>query len=50
MAVLNGELYFSYSYNDGYVRKINLTTGIITTIAGNGQGYSGDGGPAVNAT
>ncbi len=31
------------------VRRIS-TTGIITTVAGNGvQGFSGDGGPAVNA-
>ncbi len=35
----------------GYVRKINLNTGVITTIAGNG-GYvfSGDNGPATSAT
>ena len=32
------------------VRKVDLTTGLITTIAGNGAvGYSGDGGPAIDA-
>ncbi|WP_161499358.1 NHL domain-containing protein [Flavipsychrobacter stenotrophus] len=32
------------------LRKVDASTGIITTIAGNGvQGSSGDGGPAVNA-
>jgi trimeric autotransporter adhesin len=33
------------------VRKINMHTGIVTTILGNGTpGYSGDGGPASSAT
>ena len=34
----------------GKLRKINLSTGIISTVAGNGsQGYSGDGSDALNA-
>ena len=34
-----------------YIRKINLTTGIITTIAGNGgTTYTGDNGPATAAS
>lgn len=33
------------------VRKVDVATGIINTIAGNGfGGHSGDGGPATNAT
>ena len=41
-----GNLYIA---SDGRIRKVD-TSGIITTVAGNGQqGYSGDGGPATQA-
>ena len=44
------DLYFADGdYN--MVRRVDGDTGIIDTIAGTGSaGYSGDGGPAVNAT
>jgi len=46
----SGNLYISDLYNN-VIRKVVLSTGIITTFAGNGnKGYSGDGGPASNAT
>jgi sugar lactone lactonase YvrE len=33
------------------IRRVDLSGGTITTVAGNGKGgYSGDGGPAVNAS
>lgn len=42
----DGNLYFADYYNN-VIRKVNLTTGIITTIAGNTtSGFSGDGGAA----
>ena len=45
----NRTLYIGDSLNHR-VRKVNLRTGIITTVAGTGvEGYSGDGGPAVRA-
>lgn len=41
---------FIAEYGNGTVRKIDATTGIITTVAGTGvKGYSGDGGPATSA-
>ena len=45
----SGDLFIADSGNN-VVREVNLNTGIITTIAGNGTaGYSGDGGPATAA-
>lgn len=44
-----GNLYFSDTFNDR-VRRVDARSGVITTIAGNGEeGYSGDGGPATRA-
>lgn len=45
----DGNLYF-VDTNNNRVRMIDLTTGIISTVAGNGRkGYGGDGGPAEEA-
>ncbi|WP_161499157.1 NHL domain-containing protein [Flavipsychrobacter stenotrophus] len=45
----SGNLYTGST--DFRVRKIDLSTGLITTVAGNGtSGVSGDGGPATNAS
>ena len=44
-----GNLYFSDTFNHR-IRRVEAATGIISTIAGNGDaGYSGDGGPATAA-
>jgi len=44
----NGNLYIA-GYFDNRIRMVN-TSGIITTVAGNGTpGFSGDGGPATSA-
>jgi sugar lactone lactonase YvrE len=45
----SGNLYIADTINDA-IRKVTASTGIITTIAGNGTCcYSGDGGPATSA-
>jgi sugar lactone lactonase YvrE len=44
-----GNIYFIDEF-DQSVRKIDVSSGIIKTVAGNGtSGFSGDSGPAVNA-
>ncbi|MCW3120510.1 MAG: repeat containing protein [Flavipsychrobacter sp.] len=44
-----GNIFFT-EYDNNIVRKITTSTGIITTIAGNGtQGCLGDGGPSTSA-
>jgi len=51
LAVSGGLLYVADTHNE-VVRTVNLSTGIITTAAGNnalGAGYSGDGGLATSA-
>ncbi|MAS92816.1 MAG: hypothetical protein CMO55_06420 [Verrucomicrobiales bacterium] len=46
---LSGNIYFA-DRNNERIRKINSTTNIITTIAGNGNtGFAGDGGSALLA-
>jgi DNA-binding beta-propeller fold protein YncE len=45
----NGDIYVADTWNNR-VRKIDVKTGAIATIAGTGQkGFAGDGGPAVKA-
>ena len=46
----DGALYICETENHA-VRRVDLKTGVITTVAGSGkEGYSGDGGPATKAT
>jgi sugar lactone lactonase YvrE len=45
----SGNLYIA-DYDNDRIRKVNLSTGVITTFAGTGTfGYSGDNGPATAA-
>ena len=44
-----GNVYIADSYNNR-IRKVTVSTGIITTVAGTGSGdYSGDNGAATSA-
>jgi sugar lactone lactonase YvrE len=44
----SGNLYIADYY--GWIREVNASTGVISTLAGNGNnGYTGDGGPATAA-
>ena len=44
-----GNVYIA-DYQNNRIRKVTISTGIITTIAGTGtDGYSGDNGPAASA-
>jgi hypothetical protein len=45
----NGDIYIVDRFNAA-IRKVDVSTGIISTIAGTGNpGYSGDGGPGIEA-
>ena len=46
----SGNLFIADTYNSR-IRKVNVRTHEITTVAGNGEyaGYGGDGGPATDA-
>jgi sugar lactone lactonase YvrE/Tfp pilus assembly protein PilX len=45
----NGDLYIADTGNEA-IRKVNVLTGVITTVAGTGiPGYTGDAGPATSA-
>src|ERR1041384_6543160 len=45
-----GNLYFSDTFNHR-IRRVDGRTGIIATVAGNGEaGHAGDGGPATRAS
>ena len=46
----SGNVYIA-DFDNNRIRKVTVSTGIITTIAGTGtNSYSGDNGPATSAT
>jgi DNA-binding beta-propeller fold protein YncE len=50
IAGTDGALYYC-EYDTGCTRRLDLTTGRIATLAGNGRkAYAGDGGPALSAS
>lgn len=50
LAIDSSQNIYVTDLNNNRIRKINTTTGIITTVAGNGTaGFSGDGGAATGA-
>ena len=46
---IHDAIYFS-DVGNSRIRRVDLTTGVITTVAGGGSGDLGDGGPATDAT
>jgi sugar lactone lactonase YvrE len=51
LAVSRDKKLFISDTGNNRIRQVDLSTGIITTAAGNGQiGDAGDGGPAINAS
>lgn len=51
LAVSRDKKLFIADVGNNRIRQVDLSTGIITTAAGNGQtGHAGDGGPAISAS
>jgi sugar lactone lactonase YvrE len=51
LVVDNSGNYFIADTSNNRIRRVDALTGIVTTVAGTGSpGFSGDGGPATNAT
>ena len=51
VTVVSGDYLYIADVSNNRIRKVTVSTDIITTIAGTGTGaYSGDNGPATSAT